>query len=99
MDTDFVQQYKNVGMDVEDADLPDNLEGDGDESSSGGSDEGHSGSTSGDSSSDESVGNPNSSELSNMDDSGMLDVLLVLPCSFVPVRTDDHPRKRSRHVK
>ena len=69
MDTDFVKQYKNVGMDVD-------LEHD-----SGGNDEG--GSTSDDSSSDESGNDPSVSELSGMDDTGMSDVCsLVLTCSF-----------------
>lgn len=89
VDVDFVQQYKSLGVDLEfDSEL------DGDESNPSSNDSGDSSSDESDSGSD----NPSSSELSDLDNTGMSGIPVLLTCSFTHV-TDDHPSKRRRHVK
>jgi hypothetical protein len=83
VDVDFVQRYKSLGMDLE---SNSELDHDGNESNPG-SDESDSGSDS-----------PSSSELSDLDNTGMPGIPVRLTCSFTHV-TDDHPSKCRRHAK
>ena len=96
VDVDFVQQYKNVGVD---------LESESDIYSSGDSKCYSSPSSnndcdpaSDDFSSDDDSDDPSSSELSDLDSTGKSDIPALLTCSFVHA-TDDCPQKCNKHVK
>lgn len=89
VDMDFVQQYKSLGVGLESDSKPD-----GDEGNDGSNDSDNS--SSGESDSDDD--GPSGSELSDLDNTGMSDVSVLLTYSFVRV-TDDHPQKRSKHAK